>query len=244
MMMFRKMLLAAGLLTSIIAVASAGTDVGYPHIEVTGYGKAAAVADRCKITVGVKVSDKNLTVARKNLDAQVKTLVDTVAKATKGQAEVTEDLLPMLDERIMANRKTNSYNAEIAASVQSSGGASVREYELKRNVFIHTAALNRIGEIIDLSMNSGANCEPRVEFFSSQLQDLNRKAALDACRDAAERAKVLAEGMNVEITEPTIITDFFNSRCDEDGLMNKNDFLKVEVNRTVKVIYRIFNKKK
>lgn len=245
MMMFRKMLLSAGLLTSMMAVASADADVGYPHIEVIGYGKAAAMADRCCITVVVSVAGKDLPSARKTLDEQVKKLIDAVRKAVPGKTEIGESELPMLNERIFYfNRRGIGSNGVVPNTENPVTVAArpAREYDLSKTVFIRTGELGRINEIVDLASSSGVNAESRVEFISSRQKTLDRDAMTAACRDAAERAQVLAAAMNVELTEPTVISESFEFNEVETPV--PNNVLQVESRKAVKVIYRIFNKKK
>ena len=153
-------------------------------ISVTGTGSAIAKADEATVTLGVETQEETASEAvRVNAEKMNK-----VIEALKALG-ITEEQIRTVAYSVYPVYDKYDYNTVVGYRVINTIAVTITDMEL-------------IGEVIDTASENGANRIQGVSFgLSSESQaKLKREAYLNALEDAEEKAKLIAEKLNLTIT--------------------------------------------
>ncbi len=150
---------------------NAGATNIYQTVSFTGEGKMKAAPDTAKVDIGLVTEGKD-TIAVQNensskMNAVIKFLKD------KGIGEV--------------DIKTSNYSLSPKYEYNK-GKSSLVGYVLNQNLTVTVRNLDKIGEILDGTVNSGANRIDSVSLFVDKPEELKNKAREEAVRIAKEKA--------------------------------------------------------
>jgi uncharacterized protein YggE len=156
-------------------------------IIVTGLGKARANPDQATVSVGVNVSNENITLA-------VRESNETIARIT----EVVKELGVEEDDI-----QTTNFNiwAEEQWDPETGQRKEEKLYRVDSTVQINVNDVEKIGEILEASIASGANNIFGLRFGIQDPSSLTAEARIGALDDAQQRADQIAQELGVTLGE-------------------------------------------
>jgi uncharacterized protein YggE len=175
------------------AAAVSATDQPPEHtIAVTGSGKVTVVPDLATINLGVQI-ERNTAKAARQAAAESMTQVLAALKALgiddKDIATSTISLQPVYDY-------TNNNNTP-----------KVRGYQLQNAVTVTVRDLDKVSDVLDDSVVSGATQVNGISFDVADRAASEAKAREAAVADARAKADTLAKGVGVSITGVSSISE-------------------------------------
>ena len=153
-------------------------------VSVTGSGTAAMRADEATVTLGVQTQEANASEAIR-LNAELMTdIIETI-----NALGLTEDEIKTVTYNVYPVYAKDEYDTVSGYRVINMISVKIKDMEL-------------IGKVIDSAANEGANKIQGVSFELSEekQRELKREAYLTALGDAEEKAKLIAERLNLTIT--------------------------------------------
>ena len=168
------------------AAAVSATDNPPDHtIAVTGSGKVTVVPTLATINLGVMI-ERNTAKAAREAAAESMTKVVAALKALG------------IDDKDIA---TSSISLQPVFDYNSNGGnPHVRGYQLQNAVTITVRDLDKLGDVLDNSVVSGATQVNGITFDVADRTAAEAKAREAAVTDARAKADTLAKGVGVSIT--------------------------------------------
>lgn len=156
-------------------------------ITVTGLGSARGNPDQATLSVGINVLNKDVTLA-------VKESNDTIARITEVIKEfgVEEDDI-----------QTASFNIWAEDQWDPQTGLRMEEklFRVESTIQINVKDVDKIGEILEASIASGANNIYGLRFGIQDPSSLTAEARIGALDDARQRAEQIAQELGVSLGE-------------------------------------------
>lgn len=183
-------LIAGPTLANVVAprtypVVNGATDQPAEHtISVSGSGKVTVIPDMATIRLGVVIERKTAKEAREAAAAAMTRVVDAVRKlgiADKDIATANVSLNPVYDYPDNATPR-------------------IRGYQLNNTITITVRDLDKLSDVLDNSVTSGANSVDGISFDVADRTAAEAKAREAAVKDARAKADTLANGLGVRIT--------------------------------------------
>lgn len=191
-MRFRTLQLTTAAACALMAASLAvGAEAERPRtISVSGQGEIQAEPDRAVLTLGVEARKLKMEDAR----AEVTKAVDAVMKLTR-------DL--KIDQKYVRTTRINvqpEYNWNDNARERTLIG-----YFVSRQVEIELRDLDKLGQLLEKSIDLGVNQlgDPRLD--SSKRRDLEREALSKAVADARLNAEAVAKAAGARLGPPRTI---------------------------------------
>ncbi|AOV09214.1 hypothetical protein BI350_11720 [Sporosarcina ureilytica] len=151
-------------------------------MTVIGTGSITLPPDTVQVHVEVRTENEKLTIAQQE-------------NAT-AMNQVIEALLNFGIEN--EHIQTVSYNITPQYDYID-GEQRFRGYEVSNVINVTSVVIDKIGAIIDLAVENGANGISNIQFFVADEQAAYRKALNEALNDATEKAQSMAETMHLQI---------------------------------------------
>jgi uncharacterized protein YggE len=153
-----------------------------PQLAVTGDAEVQVVPDRVRLSVGVESRDKLLTEARAHNDAAVKMVLTALRGLGINSDDIQTDFI----------RVDMSYVADNATLVDY--------YNVQKTIAITLRDVSRFEDVLNGTLDAGANHVYDVEFMTSDLRKYRDQARAMAAKAAIEKARDLAAvaGMRVD----------------------------------------------
>ena len=155
-------------------------------ITVSGSGFAEAKPDRANVQMSV--------VARKK----------TVAEAQSEAAQVTSRVLSMTGKLGVEKEDIDTTGASIRPDYRWNNKTQEQEllgYVAERRITIQVKDLEKLGKIVETSVNAGVNQVTPPQLDSSKRKDAYRKALRAAAKDAEANAEQLAKTLGAKLGE-------------------------------------------
>jgi len=149
-------------------------------MEIYGEGKLSVNPDIASINMGVITEDNLLKIAQTENIIKSNNLVDSLLE----KGVLKKDI------------KTISYNVEKLYEYEN-GIRKFKGYRVSNILNITIREIENIGEIIDASVDSGANTVSNIEFKISNESFYYRKALVKAVNDAIKKAYAVANTIGV-----------------------------------------------
>ncbi len=179
-------------LALLVAVVPAGAEAkDAPIISVDGQGSASTAPDQATVTVGVVTSNKDAGQAR-NENARIATQIRHAVKA-----------LGIKD----ADIQTANYSFYPQYNTQKDGMQTISGYMVNNSVIIKVRNLDLTSKVIDAALASGGNQVSSLDFSASDTKALRKEALTDACKDAREKADILAAALGKRIVGVQNVTE-------------------------------------
>lgn len=192
-MRFRTLQLSAAVACALLASAVVqAAEAERPRtISVSGQGEVQAEPDRAVLSLGVESRKVKLEEAR----AEVTKTVEAVMKLTR-------DL--KIDPKYVRTTRIN-----VQPEYNWDGGAKERNligYFVSRQVEIELRDLEKLGQLLEKSIDLGVNQlgDPRLD--SSKRKDLEREALAKAVADAKLNAEAVAKAAGARLGAPRTIS--------------------------------------
>ncbi|TYS83180.1 DUF541 domain-containing protein [Rossellomorea aquimaris] len=164
-------------------------------VTVTGEQTIDARPDMAVAQIGAVTSDKELT------------------EAQRMNTEISSAILNSFKQNGIAEKDIQTSTYQIYPQYDYQDGKQLfKGYEVRQVFSVNIRNIEKIGEVIDDAVQSGANIIERVQFAIAELGIFYQQALTEAYADAFEKAQVLAasSGMTLspaplEINEDTSI---------------------------------------
>lgn len=176
----------------LVSAWAAGAEAERPRtISVSGQGEIQAEPDRAVLTLGVEARKPKMDEARAE-----------VAKTVEAVLKLTRDL--KIDQKYVRTTRINiqpEYNWDNNARERNLIG-----YFVSRQVEIDLRDLEKLGQLLEKSVDLGVNQmgDPRLD--SSKRRDLEREALAKAVADAKLNAEVVAKAAGARLGPPRTIS--------------------------------------
>jgi len=159
------------------AALAAGGDRAAATVTVSGRGEVRALPDRATVSLGVSAH------------------APTVAAARDSVNRVVPALLALAHDLKIADGDLHA--SELAVSPdyvwnQAEAAQHLTGYAVERRIVLELRDLSRLGELLEKSINAGANVVDGPRLDSSRRADLEREALARAVAEAKRNADVLA----------------------------------------------------
>ncbi|MDO8676090.1 MAG: SIMPL domain-containing protein [Candidatus Azambacteria bacterium] len=156
---------------------NAGATDAYKTVSFTGEGKIKAAPDTARVDIGLVTEGKDsITVQNENSEK-----MNAVIKFLKEKEKIAE-----------ADIKTSNYS--LSPKYDYIKGKSVLSgYVLNQTVIATIRDLNKIGEVLDGAVTSGANQINSVSLFLDKPEELKNKARYEAVKQAQEKAAAVSK---------------------------------------------------
>ncbi len=151
---------------------NAGAIDVYKTVSFTGEGKVKAAPDTARVDIGLLTEGKDsITVQNENSEK-----MNAVIKFLKEKEKIAD-----------ADIKTNNYS--LSPKYDYVKGKSILSgYILNQTVMATVRDLNKVGEVLDGAVTSGANQINSVSLFLDKPEELKSKAREEAVKQAQEKA--------------------------------------------------------
>lgn len=155
---------------------NAGATNIYQTVSFTGEGKVKAAPDTARVDIGLTTEGK-----------------DTITVQNENSSKMNA-VIKFLKERGIheADIKTNNYSLSPKYEYNK-GKSSLVGYTLNQNLEITVRNLDKIGEILDGAVSSGANRINSVSLFVNKPEELKNKAREEAVKAAWEKASLTSK---------------------------------------------------
>lgn len=153
-------------------------------ITVVGEGEVSIQPDVAHVNIGVE------------------TLRDTVQEASSENRTTVEDVLNVLMEQGIAEEdiQTSNYNVSVERyGPEGPLAESDVSYRVSNNVSVNIRDLEAIGEILDATVEAGANSIYGIEFDLEDATSAESEARAAAVENARTKAEDIAELSGVEL---------------------------------------------
>lgn len=153
-------------------------------IKVGGNGSVTAEPDQAIIYLGVLTEDKNVQNAQEENTA----ISNQVLNGLKKMGIKEEDI------------ETTSYTIRPIYDY-SNGKKNLRGYEVKHMFKITVKDISKVGLVIDVAVQNGANVIDKIEFTVSNPEFYYEEALEKALINARKKAEVIAKTMGVKMNK-------------------------------------------
>lgn len=162
-----------------------GAAYDFNTISVTGLGTAPIQADEATVTLGVQTEDESASVAVR-LNAELMTAVIDAIKSL----DITEEDMKTVAYSVYPVYGTYDYNTVVG-------------YRVVNMIAVKMMEMEQMGDVIDTAAANGANRIQSVSFGLSDAsrEELRRQAYVSALASAEEKAELIAEKLDLDLTE-------------------------------------------
>ncbi len=181
-------LLLAGLLTAPANAQDMGMMEHHPprSIDVTGVGEYEVAPDQAQLSFAVE------------------TRAPTAQEAAAQNAETMDRVIEALIAAGVPREEIETQNYSVHPEYVHDAGADeprVRGYRVMNQVVVTTGDLDRVGALIDVALNAGANRVDGVNFFLDDPATAQSEALRRAVASARESAETIASALGVQLGE-------------------------------------------
>lgn len=190
------MILAAVSSPGLAAAAPPEQDAAGRTITVTGYGAAYGAPDIARVGLGVEGVNSDISLAMNDVTNRMNSVI----------AALTEAGIPAQDIRTEYFSIYQDYGYGMPMAPDESGIANP-QYRVSTSVVIIIRDTSRVGELLALAVDSGANMVNYTEFNIEDQAGLQAEARQLAVADAQDRAAQLASILGMTVGEPLNVVE-------------------------------------
>lgn len=180
-------------LSVIVLSSNAYASQSTNSIKVTGHAVVTAAPDVAYITLGVETKSNSAASSSEENAAAVANVIAKLKEFGLTDSEIT----------------TSNYNIYSYQDYDriTDPQTYVTVYYVRNQLNIKTNRLSEVGKIIDLAIRAGANQVQGIKFDLEDKSELQLLALKNATKQAAAKAKAIAEAANVEIASLINVTE-------------------------------------
>ena len=164
-----------------------------PYIEVTGEAEARVAPDTALLDFGVTTRAETAAAAVQQNAARMQAVLAAVRKAVGAEAQI--------------GTGTYSLRAEYSPQPREATPPRVIGYVAANVVRLETRELKRLGELIDVAAQAGANQVQRIAFTLSDPTEPRQRALRDAVLDAQAEAQSIAGALKASLGPVQSVTE-------------------------------------
>lgn len=155
---------------------NAGATNIYQTVSFVGEGKVKAVPDTARIDIGLVTEGK-----------------DTITVQNENSSKMNA-VIKFLKDRGISETDVKTSNYSLSPKYEySKGKSSLAGYILSQNLTVIVRNLDKIGDILDGAVGSGANRIDSVSLFVDKPEELKNKAREEAVKIAKEKAALASK---------------------------------------------------
>ncbi len=185
------------------------------EIKVIGTGEVLVPADTAVVSLGVSAVDKDVRTAQKMANEAIAAIRSALIEGGIAEVDINTDYI-------------NIY----AMYDYSAGSEQITGYNANSTLAIRMKNIDRVGEVIDLAFEAGANTLNGINFSATDTTEAKEKAMRLAVADAQAKADVLADAAGLQIRGIEDITEQ-NTYSYDKGAMNNFDVAEASAAGTV-----------
>ncbi len=170
---------------------ASGSEAQPPQIAITGYGEAKGAPDLASVQLGVTYVDPDLGFALDEANRIIEAVTEGIVSRGVSSSDIQTTNYNIWPEEVF-DPQTGMPSGETRYRVDISLGITIRDVE-------------RIGELINAGLESGATTVHGISFAIEDPSNLEAEARIAAIADARERAEQLAAGFGMELGDPVSI---------------------------------------
>lgn len=182
-----RAVLAATLAFGVTNMALAAPEAGNTaQIEVTGVANRSIAPTYATLHLGITSMADNVSAAKSENDRVMSELIANLAKLG-----ITKN-----------NIQTSNFSVNPQYDYQTVKGQRDRQvlsYTVSNNVTVRINDLNKISQVIDTSVNAGANNIQSLSFDADISQDLTDQLTTEAVRNGRHQAEVIAAALGQQL---------------------------------------------
>lgn len=161
---------------------SSGTAIISQTINFTGEGKVKVVPDTAHVNVGLVTEGKDTITVQNENSSKMNAVIKFLKERGISEADI----------------KTNNYSLSPKYEY-SKGKSSLVGYILNQDLEVTVRKLDKIGEILDGAVKSGANQINSVSLFVDKPEELKNKAREEAIKIAKEKAVLVSNAAGLRL---------------------------------------------
>ncbi|MGI9341375.1 MAG: SIMPL domain-containing protein [Gammaproteobacteria bacterium] len=168
---------------TVLAAAAAAVEIERT-VTVDGRGHVMVRPDMARVTLAVEERNKSLSTAQEAV------------------ADVTADVLSLLDDLDVEDRHINSTGATVQPNYRWNNTLERQElvgYIARRRIDVEVRDLDILGKLIERSVRVGVNQVSPPALDSSRRREAYREALAKAAEDARRNAAVLADTLDMDL---------------------------------------------
>jgi uncharacterized protein YggE len=192
-------------------------NINQDRFSVTGSGTVYAKADIASLTIGLKTETKKTAAeATKESTDKMNKIVDEVKKLSVEAKDI----------------KTTDYRLNPVYNYTEKDGQKLIGYEVTQNVTLKIRNLEKIGDIISKTTETGANQVGNINFTIDDEYELKNQARGLAIEKAKEKAEMIAKESGIKlgkitgvfessINYPPMMLDYSNAKMESSVVANQ-----------------------
>ena len=195
------------------------------RIKVNGLGVVSIQPDIAIINLGVITEDKDLEVAQRENAVKTNSLINSLKQMGINERDIS----------------TASYTIEPQYDYVE-GKQIFRGYRVSNILNVKVRDINRVGEVVDNAVKSGANIVNNIKFTVDNMEMYYDRALKLALKDAIVKAREVGNSLRVKLnTTPVAIIEESNREVIESSPVLKaysqaTPILPGEINVTAKIV--------
>jgi uncharacterized protein YggE len=166
-------------------------------ISVNGSGEAFGTPDIASISMGVDVSDADISVALNNANSTLARIVEALKAAGVDEKDIQTAYFNVYPE--------DQYDPNTGAAT----GQRVFHVSTAANVTLRD--IQQVAAVIQSGLSAGANSVGSLSFGIADMKKLEEQARLNAVADARARAEQLAAAFGVSVGEVITVSESYSS---------------------------------
>lgn len=164
-------------------------------LQVTGKGEVMVKPDVAFITISVETDAATASEASQQNANKMQNVLKVV-KSTIGKEDKVTTVGYNLSPRYEYNKTTRK--------------SELIGYRASNRLNVETKKIKKLGDIIDKSINAGANRVDSLRFGTSKQHEYRREALVKAVQDAKKTAEIVASASGVKILKILNISPSYN----------------------------------
>ena len=152
---------------------------GLTRVTVSGESVVQAQPDTAVLSVAVVTQNASASEAQ----AENASRTDAVVRAVKAAAGAGAEV------------KTSGYSLQPQYSYKPNDAPLITGYQARNSVVVTMSELTKVGAVIDAAARAGANTIDYLNFTLRRDRPARQQALAEATRDAAEKARTVAEAL-------------------------------------------------
>jgi uncharacterized protein YggE len=169
-----------------------GVPIERNTITVSGEGKVVGIPDVALIDLGTTVERPTVSAAQKE---NTRIMNELISRLKSGGVDA-KDI------------QTTSYNVYPSYD-WNNGKQTLRGYTVSQNVHVKVRNLEKVGDLIGMAGELGANQIGGITFSVDEPEDLRAQARLKALENAKDKAKTLSEAAGVKLVRVVSFDESF-----------------------------------
>lgn len=171
-------------------------------VTVTGNGISYGSPDIASISLGVESANPVVIDAVNDANTRMTAVMAALSEAGIAPEDIRTEFYNIYQEK--------GFTPEGMPSIDPATGQPMATYRVTNVVNITVRDVTKVGEILGLAVNAGANVVNNISFGIEDRAGLESEARIDAVADARARAEQLGEALGFEVGEVLNVSEGIN----------------------------------